>query len=585
MHQTPMLLALILACTPSADTGGGTGSGPSQSDGGADGGGTDDGGGTGDGGAETTYEDPVIPGVTFDLGDAAAELTDGARVGTYVLLTGQEQTSNGGAWGFDVSGDEPRLLGSTDVWNIQWVCGTPDGIAWGTNRDGTLYELAVSDAGVDITAQHTVDTMTTGVDCDGSRVAWGLSSDGAAVGDPSDPAFPGNAARIDAGAGVQDVLLDGDTLWLVTYDDVQAWDLSGGTPTRTGRLELAGTCRDLALHDDWLAVACGSGGVSLVTRDPASPTLLSSYADGRSARAVDVLGDVVLVGAWTDMLVLDARDPTALRFFASEGAPASAMAVVADQDSLPAEGLTGTRAWVVDWSMPFAIELAEHEAPEIRMPTEALQGAELTVRNDGPAVLVLEPTFGEMGDYTLETGQSTVWDLPDDVKDVALVTNDPDEEVILVGTPDPVGLQPGDPAPDFVEQDIDGKVWSLSDLSGKVAFMGLLESGCPTCESEVADTDAMLRESFDGDPDFIALWVVSGPESQARDLRDRLEITHTVLTDTDDSVRDAYSPPGTGFARNPRHYVIDREGILTYVATTTAPGDLAGAISSTLAGE
>ncbi|RME23889.1 MAG: hypothetical protein D6798_12560 [Deltaproteobacteria bacterium] len=580
-----MLLSLILACTPSADTTGADDTAPPVTDGGAGGHGELDGGGVGDGGGDSAYEDPVIPGVNFDLGGAAAELTDGARVGEFLLLVGQEQTTHGGAWAFDVAGPEPVLLGSTDIWNIQWVCGTPEGEAWGTNRDGTLYELVVGTTGVEIASSYTADTVTTGVDCDGSRVAWGMAHHGAAVGRKTDPGFPGDAVRISTEAGVQDVLLDGDTLWLVTYDDIQAWDLTSDGPTRVSRLELPGTCRDVALGETWLAVACGSGGVSLVSREPTDPVLLSSYADGRSARAVDVIGDVVLVGAWTDLLVLDAADPAALRFFASEPAPASAMAVVADPDSRPSDGMTGVRAWVVDWNTPFAVELARHEAPEVRLPTQALQGAELTVRNDGPELLVLQPTFGEMGDYTLETGQSTVWDLPDDVTDLALVTNDPDEEVVLVGTTGAQGLQPGDPAPDFVEQDLDGNVWTLDDLSGRVAFLGLLESGCPTCESEVADTDAMLRETFDEESDFVALWVFSGPESHARDLGDRLEITHTILTDSDDSVRDAYSPPGTGFARNPRHYVIDRDGVLTYVATTTVPGDLAAAISSTLSGD
>ena len=57
-----------------------------------------------------------------------------------------------------------------------------------------------------------------------------------------------------------------------------------------------------------------------------------------------------------------------------------------------------------------------------------------------------------------------------------------------------------------------------------------------------------------------------------------------VLYDADGSVTQAYfiGSGAEGFAVNPRHYVIDRNGVLAYVSTQVAPGDLIEAIQTEL---
>lgn len=81
------------------------------------------------------------------------------------------------------------------------------------------------------------------------------------------------------------------------------------------------------------------------------------------------------------------------------------------------------------------------------------------------------------------------------------------------------------------------------------------------------------------------LWVYQGPAERASGWADVWDIADPVLYDEDGSVNEAYFVPeevGAGFALNPRHYVIDREGRLVYVSAQVAPGDLVGAIEAAL---
>ncbi|MCV4783904.1 peroxiredoxin family protein, partial [Escherichia coli] len=46
-------------------------------------------------------------------------------------------------------------------------------------------------------------------------------------------------------------------------------------------------------------------------------------------------------------------------------------------------------------------------------------------------------------------------------------------------------LQVGQPAPDFQAQALDGKVYSLSELQGKVVVLTFWSTKCEICHSEI----------------------------------------------------------------------------------------------------
>ncbi len=95
----------------------------------------------------------------------------------------------------------------------------------------------------------------------------------------------------------------------------------------------------------------------------------------------------------------------------------------------------------------------------------------------------------------------------------------------------------------------------------------------------------MIQENFGGTEGFVRLWVYRGQASQASGWAALWGIADPVLCDEDGSVNNAYfiGSGEEGFAMNPRHYVIGRNGALVYVSTQVAPGDLVAAIEAALA--
>lgn len=411
------------------------------------------------------YADPIVRGLTLSLEVSGPELTDAAFTGTHLLLAGQEQTRDGGLWSFDLTDpDAPSLLGRTTTWHIQRLCfdGTDP---WGITRGGELMRLSIAADTPTITGTWGVGSEGAGVDCAPGRLAWAVGSGGAAV---ADIGSGGPEAIRTISGEVRDVLLEGDRLWALGYERLTAWDIGTDGLSEIGSVALSGTCLDLAAGADWLAVACGSGGVSLVDREHLS--VLGVWSGHASVRAVDVAGDQVLAAAWTDLLSIDAADPTAPWLRGSEPAGSAVMAVAAGEDG---------RAYVADWSQPFVVTLSPADAPEVRAsPPRAVAGGSVRLTNDGPQPLWLgTPSAGTLSaPGPLAPGESATWDIPQEAADLTLPTDDPDEQTFSL--PLQSGkLQVGQPAPDFIESDLEGTVWELAALRGEVVFLGLFQDG------------------------------------------------------------------------------------------------------------
>ncbi|MCB9765045.1 MAG: redoxin domain-containing protein [Alphaproteobacteria bacterium] len=106
------------------------------------------------------------------------------------------------------------------------------------------------------------------------------------------------------------------------------------------------------------------------------------------------------------------------------------------------------------------------------------------------------------------------------------------------------------------------------------------------CSSEVSDTEHTLRQRFEGTEGLTTLWSFFGPEHRAEAWIDQYGLTFPVLVDEDGSLYDAWfvgQADGDAWAGNPRHYVIDREGILVYASTSPSPEALVDALEATLA--
>ena len=398
-----------------------------------------------------SYSDPLVRGEVLPLG-----------------VNGPEQTSNGGLWSFDLSDpDHPVLLGRTTTWHIQRLCfdGTDP---WGITRSAQVMRLSIAEDVPMITGSWNQGGEGAGIDCDTEHVAWATGTGGAAVATITEQG-PQSVRPI--GGEVRDVLLEGDRLWALGYDTLTAWQIGDSGLAEIGSMSLPGTCLDLAAGESWLAVACGSGGVVLVDRGEGEPTLLGQWEGHASARAVDVAGDRIFVAAWTDLLLLDATDPTDPWLRATEPAGSAVMAVTAGESG---------RAYVADWSQPFVVTAADVDAPEVRAsPEDATAGSSVRLINDGPAPLWLDtPSAGTLDPPgPLASGAYTTWQIPDgQTEPLSVATDDPDEAVFSLALQSAT-LQVGQAAPDFIESDLSGTVWELSALQGEVVFLGLFQDG------------------------------------------------------------------------------------------------------------
>lgn len=123
------------------------------------------------------------------------------------------------------------------------------------------------------------------------------------------------------------------------------------------------------------------------------------------------------------------------------------------------------------------------------------------------------------------------------------------------GTVSPLGL--GQPAPDFSLTDVDGRTVKLSDYAGRPVWVNVWASWCAPCRAEMPDIDAVYREARRGDPNGLALMVISLGEDPAA-VRRYLGTTKyelPVLLDPMFSFTEKYRVSGL-----PTHYFIGRDG-------------------------
>ncbi len=114
----------------------------------------------------------------------------------------------------------------------------------------------------------------------------------------------------------------------------------------------------------------------------------------------------------------------------------------------------------------------------------------------------------------------------------------------------------GQPAPDFVLQDLAGNSGRLSDLRGQVVLVNLWATWCPPCRAEMPDLSALyLAHKDEG-------FIILGVDDQERketvsEFLKRTLLPYPVWLDPDSRVSRAY---GVSFL--PMSILIDRRGVL-----------------------
>jgi cytochrome c-type biogenesis protein CcmF len=142
----------------------------------------------------------------------------------------------------------------------------------------------------------------------------------------------------------------------------------------------------------------------------------------------------------------------------------------------------------------------------------------------------------------------------------------------------PVGrLLPGQPAPNFTLDLLDGSAMTFSELRGQVAVVNFWATWCPPCEDELPDLEAVWAEYQAQGVVFVGI-AYQDEEADAREMASRFGLTYPLGMDVGDRISTAFGITGV-----PETFVVDAQGQVAYVhiGPVTA-GELRGELDSLL---
>lgn len=138
------------------------------------------------------------------------------------------------------------------------------------------------------------------------------------------------------------------------------------------------------------------------------------------------------------------------------------------------------------------------------------------------------------------------------------VTGDPNAQGGAIASPESVGIEPGEVAPDFELETLDGSLIRLSDLQGKKVILNFWYTWCPPCREEMPEMQKFYDEYGD-DVEIVAvnLTEMEKSEQDIHDFIDEFSFTYTVPLDRDSNVSDQYK-----IYAAPTSYFIGTDGIV-----------------------
>ncbi|MBW2466808.1 MAG: TlpA family protein disulfide reductase [Deltaproteobacteria bacterium] len=119
-------------------------------------------------------------------------------------------------------------------------------------------------------------------------------------------------------------------------------------------------------------------------------------------------------------------------------------------------------------------------------------------------------------------------------------------------------MEIGKPAPDFVLQDAEGKLWKLSDLKGRVVLLNFWATWCKPCRDEMPSMEALNKAMADKPFQMLSI-VFNDDLDLAYSYARRLGATFPVLGNASMELSQAYMITGV-----PETFLIDAQGILKH---------------------
>ena len=119
--------------------------------------------------------------------------------------------------------------------------------------------------------------------------------------------------------------------------------------------------------------------------------------------------------------------------------------------------------------------------------------------------------------------------------------------------------QVGTSAPDFSLVDVNGKVVTLKQFSGKVVFLDFWAPWCDPCREELPALDALYKKYRSDGLEVIGI-DIDYSEKLVAEFLQKVPVAFTILIDKKGVIRRGYS-----FRTLPTAFIIGRDGVIRYV--------------------
>ena len=127
----------------------------------------------------------------------------------------------------------------------------------------------------------------------------------------------------------------------------------------------------------------------------------------------------------------------------------------------------------------------------------------------------------------------------------------------LFGPVQPTRLHPGSPAPNIVLPGLDGKTVDLKDYRGKVVFLNIWATWCPTCRDEMPSMEKLYQE-LKGEPfEILAVSVDKSGAKAVAPFMKSYKLSFPALLDPEGTIARPYGVTGV-----PESYIINKQGFI-----------------------
>lgn len=162
---------------------------------------------------------------------------------------------------------------------------------------------------------------------------------------------------------------------------------------------------------------------------------------------------------------------------------------------------------------------------------------------------------------TLFGGQETAATSPSILEQVPQFESISTPIVADIETGSGEGVQVGDPAPNFVLNDLDGNPVTLADFRGQLVIVNFWASWCAPCAVEMPELQTAYEEYQEEGLVILALNQAESAETARTFFYDDMGLTFTPLLDEDTTVNSLY----TSLEVLPTTYFIAQDGVVTAV--------------------